>query len=101
MLTLFVILSTIVFIFVIYFAFRYIAVMEFMLYLNDKGYILCKKRLANYSPDPIWEEEHEQMIKVWISITMVSYNRLLFSFKPLKPKNFLNEKQIEFFKKDI
>ena len=42
------------------------------------------------------QEEHELLRDVWDEITNISYGKMLFSFKPLKPEYWLNEKQLKF-----
>lgn len=45
---------------------------------------------------PEEEEQYDRMHAIWMSIEDISYYRLLFSFKPLKEKYWLNEEQMKF-----
>lgn len=72
-------------------------VYEFRMYLNDQGYNICKKYLDSVEYfDEKAKNEHELLVDMWGSITDISYEKMLFSFKPLKPECWLNEKQLKF-----
>jgi hypothetical protein len=45
------------------------------------------------------EEEvfhYAELRRIWLSINKISPNKMLYSFKPLKPKYWLNEEQMKF-----
>lgn len=76
-------------------------VYKFRIELGDIGYFILTKYLDNIPTDD--EEtyntcitECNKMRKVWISIMDIPYNKMLFSFKPLKPEYWLNKEQLEF-----
>lgn len=72
-------------------------VFEFRMYLTEQGYNICKKYLDSVEHfDKKALNEHEFLVDVWNSITDISYEKMLFSFKPLKPERWLNEKQLKF-----
>lgn len=50
----------------------------------------------NRDTTPEEEEQYDRMHAIWLSIEGISYYRLLFSFKPLKEKYWLNEEQMKF-----
>ena len=78
---------------------RNFKVFEFQLYLNELGYNICKKHLdsVEHFDEKAWNE-HELLEDMWDEITDISYAKMLFSFKPLKPEYWLNEKQLDFLR---
>lgn len=83
----------------IYIGIRNNKVYEFVTTLNDMGYTICTNYLN--SIEQVTKErieEYERLYNLWNSIINISYNKMVFSFKPLKFKYWLTEKQIEFLK---
>lgn len=86
-----------------YFLIRNDRVFEFRTAIEAMGYDIVKKHTSNW---PIgvdeesynaYKEENERLRNMWLSLeTSVSYDKMLFSIKPLKPKYWLNEEQMEF-----
>lgn len=65
--------------------------------LNDLGYNICKNYLDQI--EMFTEEEvlhYAELRRIWVSINEISPNKMLYSFKPLKPKYWLNEEQMKF-----
>ena len=65
--------------------------------LNDLGYNICKNYLDQI--EMFTEEEvfhYAELRRIWLSINKISPNKMLYSFKPLKPKYWLNEEQMKF-----
>lgn len=95
------VISFVVVIFVvsIWFLIRNFNVFEFQLYLNQQGYNVCRQHLDSVEHfDEKALNEHEYLQDMWDSITDISYEKMLFSFKPLKPEYWLNEKQLDFLR---
>ena len=67
--------------------------------VNEQGYNICKKHLdsVEHFDEKAWNE-HELLENIWCEITDISYAKMLFSFKPLKPEYWLNEKQLNFLR---
>ena len=70
--------------------------------INDIGYNIVQKHTLN-CPIHIdeesynaYNEENERLRNMWLSLENISYDKMLFSIKPLKPKYWLNKEQIEF-----
>lgn len=78
---------------------RNFKVFKFQIYLNEQGYNICKKHLdsVEHFDEKAWNE-HELLENIWREITDISYAKMLFSFKPLKPEYWLNEKQLNFLR---
>lgn len=78
---------------------RNFKVFKFQIYLNEQGYNICKKHLdsVEHFDEKAWNE-HELLENIWREITDISYAKMLFSFKPLKPEYWLNEKQLDFLR---
>ena len=86
-----------------YFLIRNERVFEFRTAIEAMGYDIVKKHTSNW---PInvdeesynaYKEEHERLRDMWLSLsTNISYDKMLFSIKPLKPKYWLNKAQMEF-----
>lgn len=76
---------------------RNIKVYLFQIYLNQHGYDICNEYLNSVEVfDEKAQNEFKFLKDTWDSITDISYERMLFSFKPLKPEYWLNEKQLKF-----
>lgn len=71
----------------------------FQLYLVEQGYNICKKHLdsVEHFDEKAWNE-YVLLEDMWREITDISYAKMLFSFKPLKPEYWLNEKQLNFLR---
>jgi len=76
---------------------RTFKVYKFQIYLNEQGYNICKKYLDSVVYfDEKALNEHKLLQDMWDSITDIPDIKMLFSFKPLKPEYWLNEKQLKF-----
>ena len=74
-------------------------VYAFKMYLNEHGYNICKNYLESVVYfDEKTLNEHKLLQDMWDSITDIPYEKMLFSFKPLKPEYWLNEKQLDFLR---
>lgn len=88
-----------------YFGFyRNLRVYKFREYLNDKGYSVCHKHLLSipdeeYGPDERAVHEIYHAMWNWNSILDISYDKMLYSFKPLKEEYWLTKEQIKFLHK--
>ena len=74
-------------------------VCEFVTSLNETCYRVCLNHINKiYDCNNIEDfmKEHERLEDIWKSISDISYEKILFSFKPLKPKYWLNEEQLNF-----
>ncbi len=72
-------------------------VCEFTVNLNDEGFEVCKSHLLSVTEYNKKErDEHERLHKIWQSINNISYNKILYSFKPLKKEYWLTKEQIDF-----
>lgn len=72
-------------------------VRDFKLYLNDTGCDICMKYLN--SIEEYTESEmlcHEKLRSIWLSIADISYDKMLFSFKPLREEYWLTQEQQAF-----
>lgn len=71
----------------------------FQLYLVEQGYNICKKHLdsVEHFDEKEWDK-HQLLRNMWNEIADISYAKMLFSFKPLKPEYWLNEKQLDFLR---
>lgn len=85
-----------------YLSIRNNRVFEFRTTINDIGYNIVQKHTLNC---PIiideesynaYNEENERLRNMWLSLGNTSYDKMLFSIKPLKPKYWLNKEQMEF-----
>ena len=85
---------------VLYFSIRNNLVFRFTIWLNQRCYDIVIDYVSSCG-DVLTEDEvknHEYLHSVWDSITNISYAKMLFSFKPLKPKYWLTEEQQDFLK---
>ena len=79
----------------------------FRLTLNDMGYNIVQKYLSNIPVDSTEEDynsymaEHKKLRSIWHSINDISYNKMVFSIKPLKPEYWLTKEQLDFLKKGL
>lgn len=83
-------------------------VRKFKDYLNEQGYWVCKSFLDNIDPIHIseWDfhykiKEYDKLKELYDSITDISYNKMLFSFKPLEEEYWLTEEQIDFLARNL
>jgi len=86
-----------------YLSIRNNRVYKFRTTINAIGYNIIQKYTTNW---PIgideesynaYKEEHERLRNMWLSLTAsIPYEKMLFSIKPLKPKYWLNEEQLNF-----
>lgn len=80
-----------------YILIRNFAVFNFCVALNHACYLKAIEHTHNAIEfDDEWDKEHERIHKLWDEITNISYDKMLFSFTPLKPEYWLNEEQMEF-----
>ena len=86
-----------------YLSIRNNSVYKFRTTINDIGYNIVQKHTLNCPIDVdeesynAYKEEHERLRDMWLSLsTNISYDKMLFSIKPLKPKYWLNKEQMEF-----
>lgn len=85
-----------------YFFIRNNGVYRFKTMLNDTGWSILHRYLkeAPISADNevynAYMAEHGRMRDIWFSINDISYDKMLFSFKPLSPRYWLNEEQLKF-----
>lgn len=78
---------------------RNFKVYAFQIYLNDCGYNICMKYLDSVKHfDEKALNEHKLLREMWDEIANIPYEKMLFSFKPLKPEYWLNEKQLDFLR---
>lgn len=88
----------------LYIIIRNNSVYRFKTNLNDLGYSILSEYLDNISTDTdnktfkIYEERFEELRSIWHSINDISYNKMLYSLKPLKPDRWLTKEQLEFLK---
>lgn len=97
--TFLVLFAIVIFAVCIWLLIRNIKVFNFQIDLNQQGYTICKKHLDSVELfDEKAQNEHEFLRDIWYEITDISYAKMLFSFKPLKPEYWLNEKQLDFLR---
>lgn len=83
----------------IYILIRNNFVYEFVTSLNETCYQVClnhNNKIYDCNNLEDFIKEHERLEDIWTSISEISYEKMLFSFKPLKPKYWLNKEQLEF-----
>lgn len=74
-------------------------VYEFVTSLNETCYQVClnhNDKIYDYNNLKDFMKEHEKLEDIWKSISEIGYEKMLYSFKPLKPKYWLNKEQLEF-----
>lgn len=74
-------------------------VYKFVTNLNETCYQIClnhSNKIFDYNNLEDFMKEHERMEDMWESISKIKYEKMLYSFKPLKPKYWLNKEQLEF-----
>ena len=78
-------------------------VCEFQLALIDAGYKVLKEYLNTINPDKVDNdtfnkgmEKYKELSEIYDSICNLSYDKMLYSLKPLKAKYWLTEEQISF-----
>ena len=80
-----------------YLLIRNFAVLGFCQSLNHACALQATKHInGTVDFNDEWYKEHERIHKLWDEITGISYERMLFSFAPLKPEYWLNDEQLEF-----
>lgn len=85
----------------IYLLIRNDSVCSFKILLSTRGYEICKNHLMSLDVlTPEAMEEHLELVNVWNSIIDIPYEKVLFSFKPLEPKYWLTDEQLDFLKID-
>lgn len=94
------IIFTITTITVLYFIVREVEVHKFKEELTYKCNDVCSNFIDSIPNDrdtTLEEEEHYDKLKaIWMSIENISKYRMLFSFKPLQERYWLNEEQLKF-----
>lgn len=74
-------------------------VYAFKIYLAQQGYNICKKYLDSVEFfDEKALNDHKLLVGIWDEIADIPYEKMLFSFKPLKLEYWLNEKQLAFLR---
>ena len=74
-------------------------VYKFVTNLNETCYQIClnhNDKIYDCNNLEDFMKEHERMEDMWESISKIKYEKILYSFKPLKPKYWLNKEQLEF-----
>lgn len=94
------IIFTIVTITVLYFIVREVEVHKFKEELTYRCNDVCSNFINSIPSDRDTtaeeEEYYDYLRSVWMSIEDISKYRMLFSFKPLQEKYWLNEEQLKF-----
>ena len=83
-----------------YILYRNDKVRDFKIRLNNEGYDALKRYIDSLPDDEKLSKEtldkwHE-LDSIWDSINEISYDKMLYSFKPLKPEYWLNEEQLKY-----
>lgn len=85
-----------------YFTRRNNLVYIFKTKLDNTGWSILDKYLKEApisADDEVYKAyiaEYNRIHDIWMSIIDISYNKMLFSFKPLRLKYWLNEEQFKF-----
>lgn len=72
---------------------------KFVTSLNETCYQVClnhSTKICDCNNLEDFIKEHERLEDMWKSISDISYEKMVFSLKPLKPKYWLNKEQLEF-----
>lgn len=74
------------------------AVYHFQIDLNSMGYNVCRNHLDSCSGHYGYDEQtyHDKLVDMWNSISDISYEKMLFSFKPLNIETWLTKEQQDF-----
>lgn len=99
MISLIILILLIVFLSSIYILVRNNFVYKFVTNLNETCYQIClnhSNKIYGYNNLEDFIKEHEKLEDMWESISKIKYEKILYSFKPLKPKYWLNKEQLEF-----
>ena len=94
-----VVVMLIVFIALAYLMIRNTFVYNFKMHLSYICHSICKEHISKiyeYYSIFDYDKDHEKLIKMLDSMSNISYEKMLYSFKPLKPKYWLNEEQMKF-----
>ena len=69
-------------------------------WLNERSYYIIASYINSCSnPMTVEELENKEYLdSVWKSIMDISYDKMVFSLKPLKPKYWLTEEQQDFLR---
>jgi len=89
----------IVFLSLIYILIRNNFVYKFVTDLNETCYQICSnhnEKIFDCNNLEDFTKEQERLEDMWESISEIKYEKMLYSFKPLKPKYWLNKEQLEF-----
>lgn len=73
-------------------------VLDFRSEITIQCFDICEAYITSLPENPTAEEEehYDELKEIWRSIEDVSYDRMLYSFKPLKPKYWFNKEQLDF-----
>lgn len=83
----------------IYILIRNNFVYEFVTSLNETCYQVClnhNEKIFDCNNLEDFMKEQERLEDMWESISEIKYEKMLYSFKPLKPKYWLNKEQLKF-----
>lgn len=74
------------------------AVHQFQIDLNLMSYEVCRNHLDSCSGHYGYDEQtyHNKLVDMWNSISDISYDRMLLSFKPLNIETWLTKEQQDF-----
>lgn len=84
-----------------YILMRNVKVFKFKTKLNYICYNVCHNHSAtitNYDNIDDYIREQDEMVRLWDSISDISWNKMVWSIKPLKVEYWLNEEQLKFIK---
>jgi hypothetical protein len=84
---------TIVILFATYFNIRNYMVHDVVLEWNNRCHYKCVKYIRSEDPK---DDVAEYYQKMWDDISSISYESMLYSFKPLSMEYWLTKEQIEF-----
>ena len=80
-----------------YFLLRNDAVHNFRINLNSMAYKVCRNYLDSCSHYGYDEKTyHDKLVDMWNSIADISYDKMLYSFKPLNIETWLTKEQQDF-----
>lgn len=99
MINLIILMLLIVFLSSIYILVRNNFVYKFVTNLNETCYQIClnhNDKIYDCNNLEDFMKEHERLEDMWESISKIKYEKILYSFKPLKPEYWLNKEQLEF-----
>lgn len=81
-----------------YLLWRNNAVYRFQIDLNSMAYKVCRNHLDSCRDHYGYDEQtyHNKLVDMWTSISDISYEKMLFSFKPLNIETWLTKEQQDF-----